>query len=179
MLVMECTSMRKKGIYILFILILMVTSSCKIEHNVDYEIIAPQSIEMGDDSLYGFQIKTIDGEIIPIDTSMLASNSVLCFYKEGEQTLVINYKGVEKEIRINVLRRHFENISFDSLTTTFTGQPITINVSGDIPANTNIWYPYGNSFINPGVYNITAVLSSPYYETIELQSTLTIVEADL
>lgn len=169
----------KKSAYIIFIfLILLSFCSCKIESQVDYEIIAPNTVEMGDTNLSDFKLKTSNGDIISIDESML-SDSILAFYKEGEQTIKINYKGKEKEFTINVLRRHFENIKFDELVVNYTGENVEVSVSGDIPASANIWYPYGNSFANPGVYSITAVLSAPYYETITMQTTLTIKETDL
>lgn len=170
----------KRGIYIfLGILITLSFISCKIEPKADYEIIAPDTVEMGDISLNGFQIKISGQDTISVDESMLAQDSILAFYKEGTQTIKINYKGQEHEVKIEVQRRHFSNIIFDDVETNYTGEAILIEVSGDIPASSNIWYPYGNSFINPGVYNVTALVSAPYYETITLQATLTIKEADL
>lgn len=166
----------KKKIIMLLLLFLLLLTSCKFERKIEYELITPKTIYMGNTSLDDFKIKLSNGEEVAVDSSMLDDYSKLSFYKEGNQTFTIIYKNVKKSTTIEVIRNKFTNLKFEDLTTSYTGEAITLSVFGDIPGNANIWYPNGNSFVNPGEYKITAVISLDYYETLELQATLTIVE---
>lgn len=166
----------KKIITILIVLCLFLLNSCNIERNIDYELITPESIFMGDTSLDGFHIKLKSGEEIAIDSTMIDEYSNLSFFKEGLQTFTIVYKNVKKSKQIEVVRNKFTGLVFDDMTAKYTGDAITLSVSGNLPGNANVWYKNGNSFVNPGIYEISAVVSLDYYETVELNATLTIEE---
>lgn len=61
-------------------------------------------------------------------------------------------------------------------TATYTGSAITMEVEGYIPADVTVRYPNGNSFVNAGTYNVTAICYGDNYETLELSATLIIVK---
>lgn len=170
--------MRKfKYIFILLISYFAIVSlsSCTIVKDYSYNLITPDYILMGDDSLEGFYLTSDNNEKITLTSSMLTSNSEFSFYKEGTQLFQFSYQNNIYEKNIDVRRRKFENISFLDKVFQYNGEEISIEVTGDL-GNATIWYPYGNSFTKVGEYEVTAIISLLYYETLELKATLIIVE---
>lgn len=167
----------KKISYLLIMLIFFVTlASCQFEKSVDFELEGPTTVLMGDDSLSDFKLKINNKETIDLTQDMLVNGSEFAFYNEGTQKLVITYKNVTKTFEITVSRRDFKDITFASKEVKYTGEKVKIEVTGNIPQDATIWYKYGNEFTEVGEYTVTAVISAPYYNTLELNALLTITQ---
>lgn len=159
---------------ILICSLIFVLSSCNVSNKkADFEIETPETILMGDSSLEDFYI-TVKGEKIAVTMDMFVDGTEMALYKEGKQTITISYNGKEKSCDINVVRRDFSSIEFSDLTVTYTGDKYKMEVKGVLPADVYVYYPYGNEFTNVGEYDVTAILSAPYYNTLEVKAKLTI-----
>lgn len=168
----------KRIISILIIFLSITLFSCRKETTIDYEIVTPESVLLGDNSYSGFSLKLNTGESIPLEESMFLEGTELYCYKEGTQDIKIKYKNVTKTSEVNVVRRDFENVSLNDLEQTYTGEFITLTVSGSLPVDAIVYYGEGNSFKEIGQYSITCTISHPYYNTLTLSATLKIVGGD-
>ncbi len=171
--------MKLKKIIILIVLTIAATStlfSCKSRNKDDsFTLEAPNSIYMGDASLENFYI--VEGnKKTSVTKDMLTSGSELLFYQEGSQTFEITYNNVKKSVVVNVVKRNFEGFIFTNTEVKYTGDVYTLEVTGELPADVYIYYPRGNSYSEIGEYEVTAILSAPYYVTQEVKATLKIVE---
>lgn len=70
----------------------------------------------------------------------------------------------------------FNGITMDDLTVTYDGNEHTVLISGELPEGTEISYK-NNTAVNAGVYKAVAVVSAEGYNSLTLNSTLTIVPA--
>lgn len=70
----------------------------------------------------------------------------------------------------------FTNVSFSDKTVTYTGEEVSISVSGDLPIGTQVSYT-NNTGIDAGTYEATAVLSCEGYVDKELHAKLIIKKA--
>ena len=168
----------KRIISILIIFLSITLFSCQKETTIDYEIVTPERVLLGDNSYEGFSLNLNTGESIPLEESMFLEGTELYCYKEGTQDIKIKYKNVTKTCEVNVIRRDFENVTFNDLETTYTGEFITLTVSGSLPVDAIVYYGEGNSFKEIGQYSITCTISHPYYNTLTLSATLKIVGGD-
>lgn len=169
--------LKRKTILICTIILSIFTLlGCKVNNkNDNYEISAPESILMGDSSLEGFFI--VEGsKKTQITKDMLQDGTEMSFYKEGSQTFTISYNNTTKSVMVNVVKRTFTDFVFVDTTLKYTGEVYKFEVSGVLPADVYVFYPYGNEFQDVGEYEVTAVLSAPYYVTQEIKAKLTIVE---
>lgn len=117
-------------------------------------------------------------EQIPLTEQMIGGEETFKFYKEGEHELTISYGGKECVVRILVKRGILGEVSFPSDNVfVYDGQPHTVEVVGDLPANAVVTYPGGNSFVNAGNYDVTAVVACEGYVTKTLKTTVTIERA--
>lgn len=121
-----------------------------------------------------------DGEIktATLTEDMISELDQMCFYKIGEHELTINAFKSSGTFKINVVRKSFSNISFESQSIVYDKKEHSIEVSGMIPSGTTVSYIPSNTFISTGTYNITAVLTNADYQTIKLYATLTIEKAE-
>lgn len=117
-------------------------------------------------------------EEISLTEDMIDTYERLKFYQVGEHTLKVTYKNRSCDMKVNVVRTSLDDIlRFDDKTVVYTGQPVTLEVEGDIPADVTVRYPNGNSRTETGTYIITALCYGDNYETTELKATLKIVSA--
>ena len=117
-------------------------------------------------------------EEISLTEDMVDTYEKLKFYQVGEQTIKITYKNRSCDMKVNVVRTSLNDIiHFNDKTVVYTGQPITMEVEGDVPADVTVRYPNGNSRTDIGTYTITALCYGDNYQTTELTATLKIVSA--
>lgn len=117
-------------------------------------------------------------EEIPLTEAMIADADLFKFYQEGEHTITVSHGDKTYEFRISVKRSTFESISFpEDNVFTYDGEPHTVEIDGDIPANAVVTYPGGNSFINAGTYDVTAIVTCEGYVTEKLSTTVKIERA--
>ena len=173
---MKVVDLMKRFLSLIIILIsLLYLGSCKKSETLDFEIITPEKIYMGDNSLSGFSLKLSDGSLIDLTEDMLEDSTDMSFFKEGSQTIKVKYERTIKETNINVVRRDFD-VTYESKTVEYTGLSYKFEVSGTYPCDTTVYYEFGNEFTEVGSYTVTCVLSHPYYNTKTLEATLNIVE---
>ncbi len=165
----------RKVISILIIILSLVLVSCTKEEQIDYEINVPSSILMGDTSYSGIFLRLNNNETVNVTSDMFLNGTELAVYKEGEQNITLSYKKVTKSSTINVVRRTFENITLEDKEVKYTGESISLTVSGNLPLDASVYYGEGNSFKEIGEYTITCTISHPYYNTLTLSAKLKIV----
>ncbi len=71
----------------------------------------------------------------------------------------------------------FENIAFESVSVDYDGNAHSVEVVG-APSGATIKYDKDNSYVLPGVYNISATISMVGYKTQKMDATLTINALD-
>lgn len=185
--------MKKKGFIAILIicaaaLFAAVFAACSQQNNVrsvsvrGYDAENPPVVAMGnfDYGKYDLDVTYNTGktEILTLTEDMISEADKLKFYKDGRQTLSISLGGASCDFTVNVQRNAFSGLTLPDVTEVYSGKPVTVEVSGDVPADANVIYPNGNSFINAGVYDVTAVVYGDIYQTTSLRSTITIQRAD-
>lgn len=76
-------------------------------------------------------------------------------------------------------KQDFAGLSLPNAQYTYDGNPHAIAVVGDLPQGAQVTYgEAGNSFTDPGTYEITATISCEGYNSLTLNATLTIVKAE-
>lgn len=93
-------------------------------------------------------------------------NASVTISKDNYETLTLNAK-------LTVNKAKFTGLTFNDKTFVATGSEKKITVEGELPENTKIEYDK-NTATEAGVYNATAVITNPNYETLTLNATLTI-----
>lgn len=94
------------------------------------------------------------------------------------------YNSKTLEATLKISKAKFTNLTFNNKTVLYDGNIHEIKVSGDLPNNTTITYRSNvseieNSASKVGTYIITAVISNPNYETLELEAILEIKNTSL
>ncbi len=168
----------KRIISILIIFLSITLFSCTKETSIDFEIETPETVLLGDNSMDGINLILNNGESVKVTDDMFINGTELYCYKEGEQLITIKYQKVTKSSTVKVIRRDFTNVSLNDLETEYTGELISLTVSGNVPADASVYYGEGNSFREVGEYSITCTISHPYYNTLTLSAKLTIVGGD-
>lgn len=139
-------------------------------------------IELGkfnyDDYKININYSNGKSEEMTLTEDMISLNDKLKFYQVGDQTITITYKNFNCEMKFKVQRAKLNNIEFEDKTVVYNGNPYTMEVQGNIPADVKVRYPNGNTFTNAGTYEITAICYGDNYETKELSATLTIEKAE-
>lgn len=163
--------------------LLLFLSSCRVSGSVksislksDEEVI---SVETGKFNYSDYTLEvTYSNKIeeVTLTEDMIKDYDKLKLYQVGSQTITITYQRVSCEVNVIVTRATLSDIVFESKTATYTGSAITMEVEGYIPADVTVRYPNGNSFVNAGTYNVTAICYGDNYETLELSATLIIVK---
>ena len=114
----------------------------------------------------------------PLDESMLAETEQVKFYQVGEHEITVSYGGSSCVFKTSVKRSFFENVSFPGNNVfTYDGEAHIVELQGNIPANAVVTYPGGNSFVNVGTYDVTAIVSCDGYVTASISTTVKIVKA--
>ncbi|MGN0822732.1 MAG: MBG domain-containing protein [Candidatus Gallimonas sp.] len=116
-------------------------------------------------------------EEIALTEEMIPEEERLKFYREGEQTVAVVYEGARCEIKVTVRRKDFEGLAFNDLTVVYTGEPVEMTLSGNLPADATVRYPRGNSFTNAGEYDVTAVVYGDAYAMQTFTARLVIEKA--
>ena len=136
-----------------------------------------------------FNNKTLDynGEEHTIEATGVPENATVTytnngpFVNAGEYNISIKVKAVgyqdyTKTVKLKINKIDFpSNIVFEDDKVIKTGSEKSIFVEGDIPQGTQITYT-NNKGTEAGVYNATAVLTNPNYNTKTLTATLTIID---
>lgn len=140
------------------------------------------TVEMGqfnyDDYKIAVKYSNDETEEMALTEEMISVYERLKFYRVGEQIIKITYKNRSCDMKINVVRAKLdERIQLKDKTVVYTGQPVTLEVEGDVPADVTVRYPNGNSKTEAGTYTVTALCFGDNYETAELKATLTIEKA--
>ena len=117
-------------------------------------------------------------EEVALSEEMISEADIFKFYQEGEHTITASYGGQSCTFKISVKRAAFGELRFSENTVfTYDGNSHTVEVEGDLPANAVITYPSGNSFVNAGTYDVTAIVSCDGYVSQKLSTTVKIERA--
>lgn len=115
---------------------------------------------------------------IPLSEDMFSELDILKLYQPGEHIITASYGGQKCEINVSVKRDKFGEIKFPENTVfTYDGSAHTVEVEGELPANATVSYLGGNSFVNAGTYDVTAVITCDGYETERITTKVTIERA--
>ena len=184
--------MRKTRLFsflaLIIILTLVMLAGCKKEENI--ASIALGGYEPGgviEMAIGGFDyaahtvVVTYDSgrtEQIPLTEDMISATDSFKFYQVGDHQVTVSYERLSCSFNISVKRSTFEDLTFSQNNVfTYDGKAHTVEVQGNIPANASIAYIGGNSFVNAGTYNVTAVVSCDGYVTEKLTTTVKIERA--
>lgn len=128
---------------------------------------------------YKFNVTYSNGtsKQITLAQDMIDDYDKLKLYQVGEQTITVKYENFSYDMKITVKRASLDDVEFNDKVVTYTGESVTMEVEGYLPADAIVRYPNGNCFTNAGVYNITAICYGDKYETKQLSATLTINKA--
>ena len=117
-------------------------------------------------------------EEIAITKDMIADTDLVKLYQEGEHDITITYGDQKCTFKVSVKRSAFKDLSFsENNVFTYNGKAHVVEVEGNIPANAVINYVGGNSFVNVGTYDVTAIVSCEGYVTERLSTTVKIERA--
>lgn len=119
-----------------------------------------------------------DVEELALTEEMVTQADLFKLYQVGEHDITVFYGEHTYTFKVSVKRSTFDAVAFpESNIFTYDGAVHTVEVQGDIPANALVTYPGGNSFVNAGTYDVTAVVSCEGYVTAKLSTTVTIQRA--
>lgn len=117
-------------------------------------------------------------EEIALEEEMIADSDLFLLYQIGEHEITVHYGAQTYTFRASVKRATFGELAFPSQTVfTYDGKAHTVEVDGNIPANAVVTYPGGNSFVNAGIYDVTAIVTCEGYVTEKLSTTVTVKRA--
>ena len=117
-------------------------------------------------------------EEIALTKDMIADTDLVKLYQEGEHDITITYGDQKCTFKVSVKRSAFKDLSFsENNVFTYDGKAHVVEVEGNIPANAVINYVGGNSFVNVGTYDVTAIVSCEGYVTERLSTTVKIERA--
>ena len=117
-------------------------------------------------------------EEIALTKDMIADTDLVKLYQEGEHDITITYGDQKCTFKVSVKRSAFKDLSFsENNVFTYDGTAHVVEVEGNIPANAVINYVGGNSFVNVGTYDVTAIVSCEGYVTERLSTTVKIERA--
>ena len=115
---------------------------------------------------------------LPLSEDMFSELDILKLYQPGEHVIVASYGGQKCEIKVSVKRDKFGEIKFPENTVfTYDGSAHTVEIDGELPANATVSYIGGNSFVNAGTYDVTAVITCDGYETERITTKVTVERA--
>ena len=117
-------------------------------------------------------------EEIPLTEDMISAVDQVKLYQAGDHDITVSYGEKTYTFKVSVKNNTFEDLCFpDNNVFTYDGKAHGAEVEGNIPANAVVTYPGGNSFVNAGTYDVTAIVSCDGYVTARLSTTVTIQRA--
>ena len=117
-------------------------------------------------------------EELPLTEDMLNATEQVKLFQVGDHDITVSYGNQNYTFKVSVKRATFEDLSFpENNVFTYDGTPQSIEVEGNIPTNAVVIYPRGNSFVNAGIYDVTAIVSCDGYVTARLSTTVTVQRA--
>lgn len=115
---------------------------------------------------------------IALTEEMIAQTDLFKLYQVGEHDITVSYGNSQYTFKMSVKRNSFRYLTFpENNVFTYNGEAHTVEVDGEIPANAVVTYLGGNSFVNAGTYDVTAVVSCEGYVTQRLSTTVKIEKA--
>ena len=115
---------------------------------------------------------------LPLTEDMIDQSDLLKLYQAGEHEVTVSYKKHKCTLKVSVARSSFKDLSLPQNNVfVYDGEAHTVEVDGDLPANASVSYPSGNSFVNAGSYDVTAIVSCEGYVTETLSTTVKIERA--
>ncbi len=152
----------------------------------------PQQIVVGDFDYSDFTVEVVSESgsrtEIPLEKSMLSNEDNIKFFTSGTHTLTATYGGKTCEFSLEVCLHEFEDLHFSDavfdeslqksvINTVYTGKSFTAEVFDNYPEGTVVYYKNGNSFVNAGSYEVTAIVSRKDYVTKTLTATVNVEKA--
>ena len=109
---------------------------------------------------------------------MISELDTLKFYQPGEHVITVSYGKKTCEFKISVKRETFGELKFpENNVFTYDGKEHSVELEGEIPANATVSYIGGNTFVNAGTYDVTAVVTCNGYVTERISTKVTIERA--
>jgi len=108
---------------------------------------------------------------------MISSYDLLQLKQAGEHTFKATVFNRVIEITVKAVQKTITGITLSDLEGVYNGKEYKVEVQGELPIGAKVEYPQGNSFVNAGMYVVTAVVSCENYETLYLSSTVKINKA--
>lgn len=149
----------------------------------DYSADAPIEIALGEFSYAGRTlVVTHSGgrtEELALTEEMIPETEKLKFFQEGQHEVTLTYEGASTVILVKVSRMAFpDGVVLKDVTRTYTGEKFTVEVEGNVPNGTRVLYPQGNTFVNAGSYDVTAILQCEGYTTKMLSARVVVEKAE-
>lgn len=117
-------------------------------------------------------------EEIALAEDMISETDLFKLYQIGEHDITVEYGAQKYTFKVSVKRATFGELSFpENNVFTYDGKEHVVEVDGYIPANAVVTYLGGNSFVNAGTYDVTAVVFCEGYVTEKLSTTVRIERA--
>ena len=148
----------------------------------DYDQSSPVEISVGgfDYGKYTLVVEYSAGRVeeVPLSEELVSESDLFKLYQVGEHEITLNYGGHKYTFKMSVKRAAFVDLSFsENNVFTYDGKPHTVELEGNIPANAVVTYIGGNSFVNVGTYDVTAIVSCEGYVTEQITTTVKIERA--
>ena len=184
--------MKKLRLFMFLALITMLTllalSGCKKEDGVasisfkDHDPATAIEMKVGDFDYNAYTVvvvhKSGTTEEIPLTEEMVTETDLFKLYQVGNHNITVNYGNSQYTFKVSVKRNTFGELTFpENNVFVYDGEAHIVEVDGEIPANAVVTYIGGNSFVNVGTYDVTAVVSCEGYVTQKLFTTVKIKQA--
>ena len=183
-----------KKIRILLICALIATLACVIFAGCakKEQITSIALKDKGPDTVVEFQIGKFDysahtvvvkyesGSVqeVALTEDMISELDRLKFYQAGDHTITVKYGEKTCQLKISVKRNTFGELKFpENNVFTYDGTEHKVELEGNIPPNATVTYVGGNSFVNAGSYDVTAVVTCSGYVTERVTTTVTVDRA--
>lgn len=170
-----------------FVLVLacMILAGCSKKENItSISLKNDETIEISigklDYSKHTLLVNYSSGSVVevPLSENMFSELDLLKLYQPGQHIISISYGGQKCEMSVSVKRATFGEIRFQENTVfTYDGNKHVVEIEGDLPANATVSYLGGNSFVNAGTYDVTAVVTCNGYETTRVSTKVTVERA--
>lgn len=139
-------------------------------------------LKMGkfDYSAYTLVVNYDSGSVVEVALSedMISELDRLKFYQPGDHTVTVSYGGKSCDLKISVKRNTFGELCFpENNVFTYDGSEHKVEIVGEIPTGATVSYIGGNSFVNAGTYDVTAVVTCNGYVTEKITTTVTVAPA--
>lgn len=165
--------------------------SCSRDAVASISVKGPSEILVGDFDYSDFTVEVVSDSgsktEMPLEKSMLSNEDNLKFFTQGTHTLTATYSGKTCEFSLTVCLHEFVDLHFADavvgedgtsvINTVYTGKTFTATVFENYPEGTSVYYKNGNTFVNAGSYEVTAIVSRKDYVTKTLTATVNIAKA--